>query len=245
MTRKRIKSSETDDEPCAITPQVFNSVNKKRVGLPSDKGLDDKLACGLSIREIKQMRHAGMDKPDIVTWNEWNSLEKFNHRHMLVCHLAALGYKDKDIAKATHFDLATIQRYLPMPTFQQQIKVIREVEMQGLGAQAHIKKLAAPAARLYEEILYDPAVKMSIRQKTAQDVLDRDMGKPLQKIENTGSLIKDLYGMLKLQNELTQKPATVDFAQPHPDILVESKPVEEKPEPVIIDADKWFKDSGI
>jgi hypothetical protein len=209
-----------------------------------EASIDDKLSCGFSIREIHQMKKAGMEKPDVITWADWQGPLKMNHRHMLVAHLSALGYQVKDVAKVTHFSESRIKTMLQSNHFQNQIKLIREVELQGVGARQKMKQLSSQAARVYEDILYDPKQKMSIRQKTAQDVLDRDMGKPLQKIENTGSIIKDFYHLLKAQQQIVIRE-TIDVTQSLDSTetegeIVEQQPEKKKEEKPVIDADAWF-----
>lgn len=208
--------------------------------------IDEVLPCGFSIKQIHQMKQAGMEKPNVIPWADWQGPLKMNHRHMLVCHLAALGYQPKDIAKVTHFSESRIRNMLLSQQFQSQIKLIREVEMHGVGARQKMKQLTNQAARVYEEILHDPKTKMSIRQKTAQDVLDRDMGKPLQKIENTGSILKDFYHLLKMQQQQQNQSAievgrSLDSTESPAEIVASEAPEEQKEEKPLIDADSWFE----
>jgi len=175
--------------------------------------LDEKLTCGFSRKEIVQMKSAGMQKPDMIPWDDWFGPKKMSHRHMLLCHLSALGYPAKDIATATGMDEGTVYRLLRVPAFKVQIKIVREVEMQGMGVPQKIDQLSSQAMRVYEEILFSPATKMSLKQKTAQDVLDRKVGKPNQKIEHTGSLLKELYATLKEQDRAAEAQKVINIPQ--------------------------------
>jgi hypothetical protein len=159
--------------------------------------LDLKLSCGLSRREILQMRRAGMAKPDFVTWADWNGPKKLSHRHMLVAHLAALGYGHKDIARATNISPQQVSNLVNSEILKDTIRQVREVEMQGLGVDQKISQLSSQAIRIYEHALYDPGVRIRDKLRVADAVLDRKLGKPQQRVEIQGSLIGEFYAMLK------------------------------------------------
>jgi hypothetical protein len=183
---------------------------EKKKNPPSTKGvkpmdLDEKLSCGLTRRQIIQMRRAGMEKPDFVSWAEWQGPKQLSHRHMLVAHLAALGYGTKDIARATNFTPVRVGQLLSTDIIKDAVRQIREIELQGLGIDQKINQLSSQAMRIYETALFDPGVKMRDKLRVADQVLDRKLGKPQQRVEIKTSLIGDFYQLLK---QMDQKKVT-------------------------------------
>ncbi len=180
-------------------PQTLRERVKEITEIKMD--LDAKLPCGLSFREIHQMKKAGIDKPEFVSWAEWQGPRRLSHRHQLVAHLAALGYSQRDIARNTGFSESRISLLMQGEMMQSQIKLVREVEMNGLGVIQKLDQLSSQAIRVYEQILMDPGQRAALRAKVATDVLDRKLGKPNQRIDVGGSLIKDFITLLKQQDE--------------------------------------------
>jgi hypothetical protein len=178
-----------------ISQNVPNPAGPSAGNLVPD--MDAKLACGLSRREIMQMRRAGMGKPDFVPWADWNGPKKLTHRHMLVAHLAALGYSCKDIARATNISAQRISLLVNSEMLKDTIKQVREIELQGLGIDQKISQLSSQAIRIYEHALFDPGVRIRDKLRVADAVLDRKLGKPQQRVEIQGSLIGEFYSMLK------------------------------------------------
>ena len=176
-------------------------IEQKPQRLPQELELDTKLPCGLSRREIFQMKRAGMEKPDFVTWADWNGPRKLSHRHMLVAHLAALGYSNKDIARATLISQQRVGALVNSNALRDVIQQIREIELQGVGIDQKLGQLSSQAIRVYEQTLFDPTVKLQQRLEVAHHVLDRKLGKPQQRVEVRGSLIGELYEMLKQRDQ--------------------------------------------
>lgn len=180
-------------------PETLRERVKEIVEIKMD--VDAKLPCGFSYREIHTMKKAGMEKPDAISWAEWQGPRKLSHRHQLIAHLAALGYSQRDIARNTGFSDHRVSMLLKTDLMQAQVKLVREVEMNGLGVTQKLDQLSSQAIRVYEQILMDPHQRAALRAKVATDVLDRKLGKPNQRIEVGGSLIKDFIQLLKQQDE--------------------------------------------
>lgn len=250
---KEPKQFNAFEEAAAIGKDVAAQEASLRRRLPASQQepptLDDKLACGFSRREIQQMKKAGMERPDMIPWADWNGPAQLNHRHMLVCHLAALGYMGRDIARATNFGEQRISALLKAPEIQYQIQLIREIEMQGLGVAQMIDKLAPQAIRVVEGILTNPGAKLSLKHKAATDILDRKLGKAQQRVEHSGSLIKEFYQTIKnIEGEKKRDvPLAITTQVIEAETVEVSKvaaqaPKEEKP---LIETDKWFAENKL
>lgn len=138
------------------------------------------------------MRQAGMTKPDFIPWGDWLGPKKLSHRHMLIAHLAAVGYRAREIAQATNITEGRLSILLNSEAMKVQIQLIREVEMQGTGVPQALAQLSSQAVRVYQDLIFNPGTREALRFKVAQDILDRKEGKPTQKVEHSGSLFKDL-----------------------------------------------------
>lgn len=171
--------------------------------------LDTPLLCGLTRREIEQMKTAGMAKPGFIKWPEWNGPLKLSHRHMYIADLAARGARACDIASHTNMSESRISLILNSPLMQAQIKLVRETQLKALTINEGIDQLSPLAMQTYAEILNDPRIKPSLKKAVAQDVLDRKIGKPQQRLEIGNNLVSDMFKLLQKQEEARMEAAEV------------------------------------
>lgn len=217
--------------------------------------LDDKLSCGLSKREIIQMKHAGMGKPDFVTWSDWNGPTQLSHRHMLIAHLLALGYSHKDIARATNIGQGRLSTISGSEIMKNAVKQIREIELQGMGVEQKLGQLTSQAMRIYEAALFNPEISIKYKLQAADSVLDRKLGRPQQRVEVGGSLLGEFFNLLKkvdsdgklpvIESELSEdallpSPEDMDF----PEVVeVKAEALKVEPEPKGPDISGWIKEN--
>lgn len=211
MTFENVEKHANYDEPDASAEES----SEKQIEIV-EIDIDAPLKCGFSIREIAQMKKAGMQKPALIPWSDWLGPKKINHRHMLLCHLAALGARSNEIAAATGFTDSRISLLLGTEPIQKQIKIIREVEFQGMGVKDRLEQLSSHAVRIYDEILSSPKARLALKYRAAADILDRKMGKPQQSVEVKTNMLSDFYELLQ---KIDANKNTID---------AEVKPLEEQ-----------------
>lgn len=142
---------------------------------------------------VKRMKEAGMQRPDDVSKNSWEQVQKVKvGRHTLVAHMAAAGLQPKEIAEAAGLTPSTVKRYLASPKIQMEVKRIQHKYL-GTDPMRRFRQMMGRAADVMEETMEDPAVKPSVRLMAADKILDRAVGKPKQYIQMEGSLIRRVY----------------------------------------------------
>lgn len=152
--------------------------------------------------------------------------KKLTHRHMFVAHLAALGLSNAEICRRTGMTAAWMSIITRTQLMKDEIKRVREDLFAGSTEQRF--KLMLPNAMQAIETALKPnnGTKQSLQVDTAFKLCDRAFGKPQQKIEHTGSAIKDLF---ELMDDLRSKSKTIEAkAQPIEDAQV----IEPAPAPV-------------
>lgn len=208
------------------TPQSLEeSIRVARAIRESESDADKPYPCGLSRRQIVQMKHTGMPKPDFVSWPEWNGPKKINHRLRLVAELAARGYDQKEIRAVTEFSQSYLSMALNSPTVQTEIKLIREIEFQGLGVSDNIDRLASAAIKTIDNILNDSSAKQTTKLRAAQDILDRKLGRAKQQIEVKGNIVGEFYKLLQQHSNqmvpIESKGKTIDSKTSDDSTIVE------------------------
>lgn len=214
--------------------------------------LDKPLRCGLSRREIAQMRGAGMKKPSFVPWPEWLGPQRLTHRQIFLCYLAASGRSNNEIADLARMSPARVSLLLSSEACREQVQLIREVEFSGLGVPSHLDRLSPIAARAVEKLLVSEDTSDNLRFRVADKILDRKVGKPLHRVEVGGTLVSDLYRMM---NDRLSDRGLPQGSTPSPSassndsaIDAESRPLmseDELLESVQNDAhDEWLRKKG-
>lgn len=216
--------------------------------------LDKPLRCGLSRREIAQMRAAGMKKPSFVPWPEWLGPQRLTHRQIFLCYLAASGRSNNEIADLARMSPARVSLLLSSEACREQVQLIREVEFSGLGVPSHLDRLSPIAARAVEKLLVSEDTSDNLRFRVADKILDRKVGKPLHRVEVGGTLVSDLYRMMndRMSDQQRGLPpgSTGRTSDPSSDNVLdaESRPLmseDELLESVQNDAhDEWLRKKG-
>jgi hypothetical protein len=198
-------AEETSPEAKTLTQRLSEIPNYGKVDL------DTPLPCGLTRREIEEMKAKGIKKPESIPWTQWNGVKNLTHRHMLIAHLTAIGCDPAEIAEKAGITKARVNELLLQDPIKEQITIIRDVQFQNLDVKQRMKFLARKAIRTYEDILDKPEVKWSEKRRVAQDLLDRDQGKPMQHINVSGSLISEFYEMAKqIQKPISSETSHID-----------------------------------
>lgn len=252
------QTSHISRAPLDFNPEERARIRKLADEVPPDLSkvnIDLPLSCGLTRREIEQMKAAGIDQPSWIKTSEWLGPMKLSHRHQLIAHLAALGMRPREICAAANVSSQWLGVLLQQPAIKERIEVIRSVELRGLGIDKRLEMLAPRAVRTYEDLLEDPRVRDSVKGTVARDILDRRYGKPLQKVEMGGSLIRDLIALAKLEqkeskaidvtsNTLYQEIPIMDVKEGAE--IDQSAPIDEKKkiqQDVLERIDDWFADN--
>lgn len=138
-------------------------------------------------------------KPTDVTWGDHVGPEKLSHRHKYVAHLAAMGFKQVEIARRTGFSQSWLSTILSGGLLNAEIERARK-EMFALDPDLALKSALPDATQLITEVIRNDQEKTSLRVDTAFRLLERTHGKAKQAIELGGSLIKDLFQQLDAAN---------------------------------------------
>jgi hypothetical protein len=166
--------------------------------------LDKQLKCGLTRREIAQMKKAGMEKPSFVPWPEWLGPKKLSARQMFICYLAAMGRTAREISEEIGMTDARLSLLLNSEALKEQIQLIRDVEFAGLGIQQQIDQLAPQALRVAERMLKSDNVPDSLKWRIADKVIDRKLGRIPQQINIGGTLLTDVYRLMQESNKVME-----------------------------------------
>lgn len=169
--------------------------------------IDTPLPSGLSRREIEQLKAAGLEKPEFISWPEWLGPKKLSHRQQFICHLAALGYKPREIAKLTGMTESRLSIVLNSPLACEEIQLIRDKTFRSSTYEQNLNRMSTQALRVQEEILFSPDERSALKLRAADSVLDRKFGKAKQSIEVHGSLLRDFYELL--QGEKPSEPREI------------------------------------
>jgi hypothetical protein len=217
---------------------------------------EQKLPCGVSKKEIDQMKEAGISKPDFIPWAEWNGPKKLSHRHMLIAQFLAAGWRQKDICEKMQITQSRLSMIANSELMKQEVKRVREVQFHASGLQQTLDTLAPAAVQVLGDLVTDPKARGAHKLKAAQEILDRTKGKPLQQVEHSGSLVKDMFQYITMQD---QKEKEIQQPKPLPVVEVDSVPIEttESPEtspspentptneaaPIVPDDTNWFEEN--
>lgn len=138
-------------------------------------------------------------KPDDVSWGDHVGPQELSHRHKYVAHLAAMGFKQVEIARRTGFSQAWLSTILSGELLTEEIDRIRK-EMFALDPELALKSALPDSVELITKVIRDDQQKTSLRVDTAFRLIERTHGKAKQAIELGGSLIKDLFQQLDAAN---------------------------------------------
>ena len=175
---------------------------------------------------------------------------KLAHRHDIVCYHIASGLTQKETAEKVGYSKTQINNLLKDPTIQYRIDEIKH-QLYGRDPMLKFKNLQKDAFVALEDILTRPSVKDSVRLKAAQQVFDRNLGKPTQVIETRDKTVKDIYRILdqvsKLGNASAEPIETVgeivedaEIVEPQKELTDDDR--EEINSSELEEVDKWFNE---
>lgn len=143
---------------------------------------------------IGKMVALGVPKPDWVAIDEWEAKYPLLPSEKLICHLAAMGLVDTEIAKEADLSLSDVKTVLSFDRAQKKIDEIRgrDFKTDTRLMLAKIQEYLPRAIETAFEIMTDPEQKGSTRLAAAESFMDRALGKAAQKIEVEDSTIKDV-----------------------------------------------------
>ena len=122
-------------------------------------------------------------------------IKNITHRHHLIAYLAASGMTMRDIAFRTDLSSVRVQQLLKMPTLKSLVEDERQ-KLYGDNIEQQIKQEVPEALRVVSDMMTDREAKHGTRLSAAKDLLDRAIGRPIQRVEDVGSSIKDLFEVL-------------------------------------------------
>jgi hypothetical protein len=163
-----------------------------------------------------------------------------------VCHMAALGYKNRDIAAQLDLAETTVSRLRNLPESR---VIIREIQgkLYAANPAAMFKTMAPQAARTLYTVMKNKEEKGSTRVSAASEILDRAYGKALQTVEHSGNMLRDIFDRMD-QEAGKKKPDIVmqeaEFVEESSKVIIVGKkeelPLAETKE-VSEDIDEWVK----
>lgn len=153
---------------------------------------------------INEMHRLGMPKPRDCHTNLWDCTNKHNYRHETIIELLMAGWPRKKIAETLDCSLTLLDHIVLTPLFQSAYKEARRSRRDALDKHI-ITELYQPATEVLKEVMLNPNEKGSTRLDAAKYVIDQTVGKPEQKVHQTGSI---LHEVLTRVDELKSRPVT-------------------------------------
>lgn len=128
--------------------------------------------------------------------------ELLSNKDSVIVYLAAQGKTAKEISEATDISLSTIKSILDREHVQFEIGHLRH-KLFGRDAKKRWKDMIPKAQDAVEKVLDNPnlTTRPGIQLHAAEIVLDRAEGKPKQTIDHQGSLVRDVFDMLREKKE--------------------------------------------
>lgn len=164
----------------------------------TDLDLDSPLKCGLSRREISELKASGVKKPQSVSWSDWNGPLKLSHRHLFICYLAASGMKAREIAREIQMEDSRISILLNSEALKTKIELIRDVQFRGTATEQQMDALSTQAARIARDLLASDNTNDNLKWRIAKDTLDRKLGKPVHRTQvEGGSMFTEMFKWLQ------------------------------------------------
>lgn len=136
----------------------------------------------------------------------WNP-KKLSTRHKYMAHLAALGLKRSEIAARCGVTPQVVTYLFGSTLFLEYVDKLRK-ELFSSSPEQALRLMIPKALNAIDDVLSDPDGKDALKVDTAFRLFDRTHGKPNQKIEHGGSVIKDLFEQL---NALQDKGTVIDI----------------------------------
>lgn len=145
---------------------------------------------------LRKMKSAGMPRPANCHPADWYASSRLTPKWYLVARMMAVGMNSEEIAGQTGLHPRTIQKISKTSRFQFELEKVRKELINAKDFTKRVNEIVPEAIETAFNIMMNDESKDSIRLSAAQDFMDRGMGKPLQRIENNGSKIAELFDRL-------------------------------------------------
>lgn len=194
--------------------------------------------------ELREMRNAGIAKPEGVSYSRWQSTERFTPRHNLVAYLASVGLTTAAISEQTGYSKAYVSKLLSNTKVKMEIKSIQR-QMFGEDPRKRFHALINQAIDTIEEVMLDENQKGATRLSAAQIIEERVLGKATQQVDIGTNLIRALFERMDQQKKLATQPVdiTPKELEGKEDFLTENGMGQDDKEPVLTEDE--VKESAI
>lgn len=131
----------------------------------------------------------------------YQAVLKESPRHRLILWMTANGHSPQQIADALGITKQTVYTVRKQPWFREMfVRITSDLGKDSVTQ--FLKSEVMPSLETLREIRDDPNAKTSDRRGAATDLLDRYLGKPVAKVDDTGKAPADLPSEVEqLQNE--------------------------------------------
>jgi len=143
--------------------------------------------------------------------------------HELICHLAALGWKKKDIAEKVGYSASRVSTLLKTEEFKFIVKK-NQYLLFGKDPKKRFSSLVPKAIDAVQDIMESDSAPQNTKLAAAKEILDRSMGRAHQTMDVGGNMLLDIYKKLD-RIEDGSKIKALD---------VESKEIDEEIEEAVI-----------
>lgn len=151
---------------------------------------------------INEMQRLGMAKPKDCHTKMWDCTNSHNYRHETIIELMMAGWPRKKIAEAIEVSPSWLNNIITTPLFQAAYGEARKARRELLD-KTFITELYQPATEVLKEVMLNPDEKGSTRLDAAKYVIDQTVGKPEQKVHQTGSILHEVISRVE---ELKSRP---------------------------------------
>lgn len=163
-------------------------------------------------------------------------------RAKAVCHMAAIGFTNKEIAVSLAIPENRVKAVLGSRSARAMIDKIQH-DLFFSDPQKMFRTEVPRAFKRIRKVLYGEKTKDGDVLKAADMIFDRALGKPKQEVQHEASSIRQLFEMLDKQNDAAQKPTIIEAKVVNQDIQdAEIVEVNSETEPKD-DIEKWIKDN--
>lgn len=149
---------------------------------------------GVTKSLIGKMVALGLPKPDWIPASEWEAKFPLLASEKLICHLAAMGLSESEIAKEGDLSPSEVKTLLSFDRVQKRVDELRGKDFQNDTKKmlARINEYLPKAIETAYEIMTDTEQKGSTRLAAAESFIDRVLGKAAQVVKVEETSIKDV-----------------------------------------------------
>ena len=172
---------------------------------------------GVTKSLVGKMVALGLSKPDWIPASEWESKYPLLASEKLICHLAAMGLSENEIATEAQSGLSEVRTILSFDRAQKKIDEIRGKEFvdETQKMLARINEYLPQAIDTVYAIMTDTEQKGSTRLAAAESIIDRVLGKAAQvvKVEETSikTVLMKIDQIVSEEKQRAAEPKTIDL----------------------------------